>query len=105
MSDPRVGPWLFTTVTAMLAGFAALVLSGVPLVVGAAVVVATVASTAVGRSELPSPARMGDRRAAGAAALFAVVLGAGFLGGEPTTGLLVGMGVYLTVWLLGVSSR
>lgn len=105
MSDRRVGPWLFTTVTAILAGFAALVLTRSVPVVGAAVVVATVAATVVGRSELPSPARMSDRRAAIAGVLFAVVLGAGVVGREPTTGLLVGMGLYLTVWLLGAGRR
>jgi hypothetical protein len=100
VNEHRVGTWLFTTVTAMLAGFAAIILSGSPLVIGVAVLVATAAATVVGRSSLPSPARMSDVRAAGAAGLFAVVLAAGVLGGEPATGLLVGMGLYLTVWLL-----
>jgi hypothetical protein len=62
VNEHRVGTWLFTTVTAMLAGFAAIILSGSPPVIGVAVLVATAAATVVGRSSLPSPARMSDGR-------------------------------------------
>ena len=99
----RIGAWLFTTVTAALAALVAIALTGHVVVTAAFVIAATAAATAVSRSELPSPARMSDRRAAGTAALLALVVGAGALSGQLASGLLVGLTLYLTVWVLGES--